>query len=484
MPRIPQLEPGGLGGATTPRPPISPESFAAPGRALAAAGEEVGGALQDVAGDILRAREKEDNAERTLKALEISRQLDQDALDYVETLQDRQDYEKFEPDTDQHNQEIAAKYTDQIGGDKALQILFERKYNQTSLQISQVAKRRKLEVMTERALGAFETSYNESLQNYAGSPDPEMREIIKGDLELQTAQLVASGFMTQEQAESSVQSFEDESEQVRADQLIEADPTLAEEMLKTGDFDTLDPKIRQQKIEKAQIRQKAEAEAERQAIAAEEKRKKIALKEAHDQEEKTVGELFLSEDYDAVVPALMQTEHLTGDELRIWSDASRAKIENMDKVIDPDDQNQALVTVNAMIARGEDPTEIRNFIITNPDLTPENQEQYLSKLETKLGGAMDEGRKSGYRVISAMLAPKADPVAGIFTTPLDTAAAALAQGDLDEWLDREKADGRSPSMQEIRSKSISFASGRTVPFAAKIEFIKRQAKAAQLSVNE
>lgn len=482
MPKIPKPGPGEFGGGTTPRPPISPEAFGAPGRALAAAASKIGETFERFGESNRRLKEKEDSAERTLKALEISRQLDQDALDYAETFQERQDYEKFEPDTDRHIQGIQAKYTEQIGGDKALQIMFERKFNQTSLQLSQVAKRKKLEVMSERALGAFETSYNEALQNYAGSPDPAMREIIVGDVELQTAQLVASGFMTQKEAEIRVQAFADESEQVRADQVIEANPTLAEELLKTGDFDQLDPKVRQQKIEKAQLRQRQEEQAEKMALAAAEKRQKLELKAAHDQEEKTIGDLFLTANYDAVVPALMNTEHLTGDELRTWSEAALNKIEKMDKEIDPDDQNQALVTINAMIARGDDPTTIRNFIVTNPSLTPENQEQYLSKLETELGGAMDEGRKSGYGVISAMLAPKADPVAGIFTTPLDTAAAAMAQGDLDNWLDAEKKADRSPSIQEIRSKSISFASGRMVPFASKIEFIKQQAEAARISV--
>lgn len=455
-------------------PSVSPEAFAAPGRALAETATRVGQA----ANQALQLKAQEDNADRVLKALEFGRELQKDGIAFAETFQERQDYENFEKDAAQHLEEVKARYDTRIGGDKQLQIAFERKYNQYSSNIRNVANAKKLTVMTNRALGAFTETFNEQLENYAGEPDENMREAIRADIEIQASSLVASGFMTQVQAETKIAEFNNNAEQVRADKMIELDPGGAVLALKDKEFD-MSPKLVQQKIEKAIERKRQQDTAERLAQEAAERRAEKERKEAHDREENTIGNFFLTGEYEAVIPALMETQHITGDEKRTWSDAAKAKIKALDKDVDKQSQSEAIVAINSMIMQEEDPRKIRNFILTNPNLTPENQEQYLNKVETAVGSEISEGRKSGYIAINSMVDPTSDPISGIFKTSLDAAVAATVQSELDDWIDSQIKKEVPLTTQLIRRKAIEISTNRIPSIVAKIDLLEKKAKQVQ-----
>lgn len=479
MPKIPTLTPGGVGATSVATPPSRRTAAAAPGLALADAAEKVGRSVQAVGKLVSDAQAMKASADMNLKALEYENELDKDFGEFVKTYRDRLDYEEFTPDAEKFLLEKENTLLKTAGGNKTLEIAFKRKLNQQSADLRNIIATKETTAITNRALGAWEVSFNKQLENYAGEPDPTVREIIRTDIEIGTASLVASGVMTQKQAEVEIQSFNDQAEQVRADKLIEADPTGAEDAFRAGEFE-MDPKLTQAKIEKAQLRQKQQAEAERQAVAAAKKQQDEILRKAHDAEEKTVGELFLTGEYDKVVPTLMESELLTGDELRTWSDAAAAKIKAKGTKQDKLEQSKGIVIINDMIAKDVDPRTIRNYILTHPNFTTENQEQYLNKVETSVKSEIDEGRKAGYLIIKGMLSPETDVLAGFIKTPLDIQAAAAAQGDLDDWLDAQIKDNKSPSIQEIRSKSTEFGQNRAVSLLDKIEHIRKQAEKLDL----
>lgn len=263
MPVIPRIERSQVQGrvsipAPQLRSSVSPEAAGAPGRAAA----QLGNVVADIGMGLI---EKEQRAERDLKSLEMARDLDQEISQFTESFQGRQDYEQFENDTRKKMEDIRSRYQQRVGGDRTLQVVFERLYNQTSSQLGQFAKTTKFNVMSDRALSAFNAGRDNALQAYASSGSPEEREIILNDLEVSTAEMVVSGFMKNTDADAILRDFTDRAEEVRADRVIEADPAAAEVLLKGEDFATLDPKIRQGKIEKAQLRQQQMAEQAEQA---------------------------------------------------------------------------------------------------------------------------------------------------------------------------------------------------------------------------
>lgn len=305
--------------------PISVDvgAFSSVSRAEAELGQQVGQTAEQI-GSVYQAQQaREKEAERTLKSLEIDRSFQDEVANFTETYQGRQDYDNFEPDMDAELMSLRSKYADQIAGDPVLQIAFERRFNQLSGNLTRVVKAKKLQIMSDRAVGAYATNVNEALQNYASETDPVVRDLIAQDVEIGAHTLVASGFIDQAKAEATIQDFADKSEALRADQMIDIDPYLAEKALAGEEFSTLDPTVRHQKIKQSRIRQKQLADAEKVAVAAEKKRIKDEQKVAHDEEERSIGELFVAGDYNAVVPALMTSKNMTGDELREWTNAAK-----------------------------------------------------------------------------------------------------------------------------------------------------------------
>lgn len=266
MPNIPSFKSERLPGVQQPQQ-IDVGALTAESRAMAGFGEKLSNTAGAIGDSLDRQRKIEADADRTLKALEFDRDLSDKVSNFTETYQGRQDYEIFESDLDNFLTETRTDLLDQSGGDKILQAAFERKYNQHSSNLATVVKAKKLDVMSNRAVGAFEVSVNEQLRNYSEEINPQQREIIRGEIELGAASLVANGFITQKQEEDYIKKFDDRAEALRADQHIDADPNSAEESLRGDGYPDLDPTVKQQKIEKAMATQRNRIEQESQIEA-------------------------------------------------------------------------------------------------------------------------------------------------------------------------------------------------------------------------
>jgi len=460
MPKIPTF----TSEATQGVPGIEPGQFSRANRATAQGSEQIAQIGLQAADTLSRQYEEEKAAERTLKSIEIDNGLKSDIDVLASGYADRDDYENFDKDREKQITELRNKYMGQVGDDKVLRVAFERRFSQETLNFSNVVRTKKRDVMSKRALGGFATTYNQALQNYAGEQDPTRREIIRKDVELGVATMVASRFMDEATGEKTIQKFIDESEKTRADQMIEADPASALEALKTGDFAELAPADRQAKVEKAILRKKQSDDAAKVEAADAEKKQKEAEKVAHDQEERSIGDLFVSGDYAAIIPALKRSKYLKGDELATWTTKVKEAVKS-GGTVDKTKQAAEIIKINQMIAGGEDPAKIRNHIAGNPNILPENQEQYIGKLESKLSAEITAGRNDGNTIIHGLIFPKAGLNAAYQNTPLQTQRTAEAQLALDDWIDDQQKAGKSLTRQEIKQKAIAIGHDYSISFA-------------------
>ena len=119
---------------------------------------------------------------------------------------------------------------------------------------------------------------------------------------------------------------------------------------------------------------------------------------------------------------------------------------------------------------------IRNHIITTPGLGKENKEQYINKLETKLGKEIEDGRREGYGDIKNIIFPPAKglSIESLIQTPQQTYAIMAAQMALDSWINTEVKANRSPLKNEIRRKAQQLAQDYQVKFKDKIQYLEKE----------
>lgn len=419
-------------------------------------------------------KERLQRAERDIKVLEATNGIDIDTGEIAESFRERTDYENFDTDIEKHEKSIRDKYMQTAGNDKVLQAAIARTLNAKVSTLRHAVSTKKFDVMKERGLGAFETRLNQSLQDYAGTDpaDQQTRDLILADVEVGLAQLASHRFIDPAQQEARLQKFINESEETRAEQLIDANPQAALGALSGGSFGRLDPGKRQAKITQAKTRIKQNAEAEKVAAREAERDRKEAEQDAHDNEERILGDLFVKKNYAAIIPFLSKAKHLKGDEMRTWTNAVN-EITKAGGQVDKTAQAGEIVIVNDMIAKKKDPAEIRRYIVSRVNFSPENKEQYLNKLETAVNSELNEGRNSGYDTIKGLVFPKEGINASFQNTPLQTERTADAQMALDAWIDRQTQEGKYISKADIVMKAKQLGQDYSISFKEMMEYKKK-----------
>jgi hypothetical protein len=204
---------------------------------------------------------------------------------------------------------------------------------------------------------------------------------------------------------------------------------------------------------------------------------KDAEKQVHDKFEKDIGLMYLKGNYAGVLKTLGSPDNvLTGDETRTWTDAVREK--QKAGAADPAQAALAIIRANDMIAKGEDPNAIRSFIVRNPALDKTDKEQYINKLESKLGGEIEEGRRLGYADIKDIIVPpaRAFSLDAMIQTPQQTVAIKKAQMALDGWIDAQVKAGKPLKASEIRIQAHAFAVEYQPTFKESQEYLQKQAE--------
>lgn len=240
----------------------------------------------------------------------------------------------------------------------------------------------------------------------------------------------------------------------------------ARSALNADSLDYYNDKLEQEKktIEKeARVR---EAEAEKKLEDLE--------KQAKEDEERAIGNQYMIGNYTDAFGLVLRSNRLGGDEKRTWTNAIEKRLK--DKPPDPTHQAMAIIEANAMISRELDPDEIRFRILTNPNLTKDDQEQYLNKLETTLKSETATGRRSGYQKIRDLIIPKRGMFANLLETPLETDAVMKAQMALDEWIKAQTKEGYAPTKSEVEIKAMELGHSYQVPLSERMRAMQEEAE--------
>jgi hypothetical protein len=257
---------------------------------------------------------------------------------------------------------------------------------------------------------------------------------------------------------------------VQADKAIMNDPKNALINLHDSSYlPNLLPKQRQDKIEKANVALKIWGNEQ-------EKKVKEAEKLAHDTEDREIGNLFMAGKFKDAYVLAQSSKILTGDEKRTWANAIETKSKEKEEKIEPNVEAAEILMINDLISKEVDPNVIKNSIIISPRLSGANKEQYLLKLQTKLGQEVKDGRNLGYRDIQDIIIPKRGMLTDLLETPTETMAVKKAQMAFDDWIDTQTKAGKSPSMMEVRRKAQDLANHYQVGITEKINEMEKEAK--------
>jgi hypothetical protein len=188
-----------------------------------------------------------------------------------------------------------------------------------------------------------------------------------------------------------------------------------------------------------------------------------AIKQAHDKETKELGNLFVKEKYNEILNRLGPNSLQTGTEERTWKNEINAAIKSktdIQKEARATRAAAAIITANEMIRHGDDPIKINRYISANADMDKTDKEQYINKLEAKMGKEVEEGRKLGYADIKDIIIPPARSMSleALIQTPQQTRQIKEAQMALDSWIDRQYKDNKPMSRNDIRIQAQQFAS--------------------------
>ena len=370
-------------------------------------------------------KENERIAQETLYAVKLDNNLRKKFSELEESFLSRTDYENFDRDREQQINEIKSEFKPQSASN-AVNISFERSFNQNASRAYDNITARKYKVLEEQGRIEIGQSVDNAATEYASASDEITKKIIAKRTELEIRRAIESNLVNPVWGENQIRSIETLFKQkevdladVAADQAIMANPAEARIKLKDKNYlPDLPPKVRQDKLEKAEKAYKVQ-KSERDS------KLKEATKLAHDTEEKEIGKLYMQGKYTEGFIRVLDSKLLNGDEIKTWGksfvDAAKAA-----EIPTPTEQAAEIVKINSMITRDVDANEINNYVIKTNKLLKEDKEQYLNKLSTKLNLEVDNARKSAYKIIQDSIIPKRGMLTNLSETPSETTSVMMA----------------------------------------------------------
>lgn len=363
--------------------PVSPGMAAKPFEALSQAGENVERLGLHAANVFGRINEQERIASDALQALELEINLKKETEKIAESFRDRIDYENFDKDVDNQILSLKERLSPKEPS-QALNLAFEKSFNQQAFHLNSTIKAKKYDVMNQRGKIAFGAILDQAYQDYSDTNDPVKREIIKNQLEIQGEILRGKHAIDPLWIDQKLSAFEKDAKKVasdladvKADKAIMANPGQAYINLQDSKYlPDLLPKQRQDKIEKANAAFK---------VFQNEQEKKAKEQEvlAHDNEEKEIGNLFLAGNYKDAYVMAFKSKLLKGDEKKSWGIA----IEERAKKKEPQEDDPAEyynMLQDVLKATPEQKIKVGTNIAQSKDLKTETKKALIKELlETK-----------------------------------------------------------------------------------------------------
>jgi len=173
---------------------INPEIAGSPYGALSQTGAAISHSAEKIYDVDERARKKEEEAARVIKLSEVERDTKIRLDSYAERFRGREDFDKFEGDADTWMNELKAEMEPKVAGDREASAAFAVYFNRQTAEFKRLARMKKIDIMVKKGLEDFDAAYDEALQDYTTTQDPNRKAVIRNELEIRGQLGVQSGF--------------------------------------------------------------------------------------------------------------------------------------------------------------------------------------------------------------------------------------------------------------------------------------------------
>jgi len=453
--------------------PISPQQASRPFEAMSQAGEKIEGLGLRAANVFDQIKERERIASDALQAVELDNTLKNESLGIADKFKGRTDYENFDKDIENEITSLRGRISPKEPS-PALNLAFEKGFNQEAFHLRNTIKAKKYDVMNKRGKIAFGAILDRAYQDYADTDDPTKRKIIKNELEIQGEILRGKNPIDPLWIDDKLRTFEKSAKtvasdlaDVKADKAIMANPGQAYINLQDSKYlPDLLPKQRQDKIEKANA-------AFRIFGNEQEKKLKEQQKLAHDDEDRQVGDLFMKGEYTQAYSLAQQSRYLTGDEKRTWATSIESASKVKEDEIDPVIEGSNYAFVNELISKEVNPKTIRNYIMSY-EFTKGTRQKLLDRLDTEQDKSINKSKSRAYDYMKGQIMPYGGMLAEV--PPLQSANYTKAMNALDDWVDKQRKADKPITPKDIQMKSEELAITFQTTIAERQDFTAKENK--------
>lgn len=434
-------------------------------------GLEVGSAIISLGKDVSRFSKAMKVTRQNMELADAESSLFVEFSNYEDELENATDYKQLESSHPDYIADVQKRFSEQLSHDPEIQATFQPYLNKKIAVLnSRVrAKSRGLQIDEGRATL---NSTLEKMEYGLSSLDDASREEAVVITKKAIDNAVAGGLITRQEGQQRWDALEESSEAVRASRWMDVDPEKAKVLIAGNEF-KVSPDKKEALLNAADVAIK-QKEREAKAVKLEAKLKEKEFKEeAAKQEDTNISKLYRDRKLTQAVAELGKVKFMEGGKIKVWTDALNTALK--DAPIDKNLQTVEILKINDMISRKEDPDKINDFITTNKNLSFENKEQYLTKLETKQTAEITDGRNKGYKIIQDLIIPKRGMFEKLLQTPLETQAVVDAQLALDTWIDEQIKNKKPPSSDEIRKKAMNLSKFYQPGIADKVNYTQQEA---------
>jgi len=384
------LMPGRAGGI-----PTSPHIIDPLVRAMEGFGEtasKIGGFVEERIKKINEAAEAE-------RILNTHFSIKDDFMRVSQGFRERRDYEKFDEDAKNEEERIRTQYGEGLKTNKE-KMAFAQSFGSMASNFRETIFNKKAQIITENSLGAFQRTYDESVDLYNSSESPDMKEAVRTNLRVAAAVLVDRGIMKPDDFETMMGKFDSTAEEAQIRDIGITKPKLAYELLmdktKLKNIDS---------IKRSQLAEHYDIRSQQQDRVSE-KQNKLN----HDKDELDIGNFYMDGKFDEAFSKARRSQYLSGDEKRHWSEAIRHRVKEgeskednlieysqlLKKAISPEitEENRSKVNADIIVAhlKPETKKSLINYLYAKRKDENINLTQALHRLE--------EYRKSFFFVTS------------------------------------------------------------------------------------
>ena len=252
--------PGKAGGV-----PMSPDVIEPLSRAMRGFGESLGksaGVIEKRIKDILeedkKRKEKLEEAAEAERILNNHYNVKDEFIRVSEGFRERTDYENFDRDGAKEEDRIRAQFGKELRTPRE-KLAFAQSFGSMSSSLRETLFNKKAQIITVNAVAAWNRTYNESIDNYIATDDPNAKENIMYNLELESGVLVDRGIIRPGDRDAAINKFKSLADEVAVRKAGLIDPLKAYGLLMdSSQLTNIDPIRRTQLTEHMESRVRME----------------------------------------------------------------------------------------------------------------------------------------------------------------------------------------------------------------------------------